>query len=116
MECTLTRYFCAAGATLRTAKPRRSAEGARLDGFLAESEGPIRDPDLSNFAKDYAFPSAESGSGQPPDRAQICSFDDDDVEAGLKLFFSEPVSGPPKVNLRHRNGKMNVKKSGSHPY
>ena len=32
-------------------------------------------------------------------------------EAGLKLFFSEPVSGPPKVNLRHRNVKMNVQKS-----
>ena len=31
-------------------------------------------------------------------------------EAGLKLFFSEPILGPPKVNLRHRNGKMNVKK------
>jgi len=79
-------YNCAAGATLRTAKPRRSAEGARLDGFLAESEGPIRDPVLSHFAKDYVFPSAESGSGQPPDRAQICSCDDVD-EAGLKLFF-----------------------------
>ncbi len=32
-------------------------------------------------------------------------------EAVLKLFFSEPVSGPPKVNLRHRNVKMNVQKS-----
>ena len=50
----------------------KECEGARLDGFLAESEGPIRDPDLSNFAKDYQFSSLESGSGQPPDRAQIC--------------------------------------------
>ena len=31
-------------------------------------------------------------------------------EAGLKLFFSEPVSGPPNVNLRHRNTKKSVKK------
>ena len=30
-------------------------------------------------------------------------------EAALKLFFSEPVSGPPKVNLRHRNKKKSVK-------
>ena len=29
-------------------------------------------------------------------------------EAGL-IFFSEPVSGPPKVNLRHRNKKKSVK-------
>ena len=48
------------------------AAGVRLDGFLAESEGPIRDPDLSNFAKDYQFWSLESGSGESPDRAQIC--------------------------------------------
>jgi hypothetical protein len=25
--------------------------------------------------------------------------------------FSEPILGPPKANLRHRNVKMNVKKS-----
>ena len=30
-------------------------------------------------------------------------------DAVLKLFFSEPVSGPPKVNLRHRNTKKSVK-------
>ena len=65
--------YCAAGATLRTAKPRRSAEGARLDGFLAESEGPIRDPVLARFPKVATFSSAQSGSGQPPDRAQISS-------------------------------------------
>ena len=57
---------------MRTAKPRRSAEGARLDGFLAESEGPIRDPALTYFATVSAFSSAQSGSGEPPDRAQIC--------------------------------------------
>ena len=60
--------------------------GVRLDGFLAESKGPIRDPNLSRFATVSAFSSAQSGSGQPPDRAQICPFAD--VEAGLKLFFS----------------------------
>ena len=38
----------------------------------------------------------------------VCPLSD---EAGLKLFFSEPVSGPPKVNLQHRNVKMNVRKS-----
>ena len=49
---------------------------ARLDGFLAESEGPIRVPRLSCFATTQTFSSAQSGSGQPPDRAQICSYDD----------------------------------------
>ena len=27
----------------------------------------------------------------------------------FNTFFSEPVSGPPKVNLRHRNTKKSVK-------
>ena len=58
---------------LRTAKPRRSAGGAQLNGSLGESEGPIRDPDLSHFATVSAFSSAESGSREPPDRAQICA-------------------------------------------
>ena len=62
---------------MRTAKPRRSAEGARLDGFLAESEGPIRVPNLSCFATVQTFSSAQSRSGQPPDRAQICPSVDD---------------------------------------
>ena len=31
------------------------------------------------------------------------------VEARVDLVFSEPVSGPPKVNLRHRNTKKSVK-------
>ena len=66
--------YCAAGATLRTAKPRRSAEGARLDGFLAE-EGPIRVPNLSHFETVCALSSAQSGSHEPPDRAQICPCD-----------------------------------------
>ena len=30
-------------------------------------------------------------------------------EARVDLVFSEPVSGPPKVNLRHRNKKKSVK-------
>ena len=67
-------YYCAAGATLRTAQPRRSAEGARLDGFLAESKGLFGNLGLRHFANNYQVSSAKSGSGQPPDRAQICSF------------------------------------------
>ena len=55
------------------AKPRRSAGGAQLNRSLGEFEGPIGDLDLSNFAKDYQVSSAESGSGEPPDRAQICA-------------------------------------------
>ena len=63
---------------------------------------------MSCFATTQTFSRPQSGSGQPPDRAQICSFDDDD-EARVDLVFSEPVSGPPKVNLRHRNTKKSVK-------
>ncbi len=85
------------------------AAGVRLDGFLAESDGLSGYLHLRHFAKHYQVSSAQSGSGQPPDRAQICSFDDD--EAGLKLFFSEPVSGPPKWNFSRRNAKKNVIKS-----
>ena len=56
------------------AKPRRSAGGAQLNRFLGEFEGPIRDLDLSNFAKDYQVSRAEGGSGEPPDRAQnLCA-------------------------------------------
>ena len=55
------------------AKPRRSAGGAQLNRFLGELEGPIRDLDLRLFATVSAFSSAESGSGEPPDRAQICA-------------------------------------------
>ncbi len=59
------------------AKPRRSAGGAQLNRSLGELEGPIRDPVLARFPKVAAFSSAESGSGEPPDRAQICPCDDD---------------------------------------
>ena len=62
---------------------------------------------MRHFAKHYQVSGVKSWSGQPPERAQICSLSDD--EAGLKLFFSEPVSGPPKVHLRHRNTKKSVK-------
>ena len=111
--------YCAVGATFWTAsneekrsRPKRSAEGARLDGFLAESEGPIRVPRLSCFATTQTFSSPQSGSGQPPDRAQICSY----VVwwwNRLILFFSEPVSGPPNVNFQRGNAKKSVKKSAS---
>ena len=66
MFLRLRRYF-------ENAKPRRSAEGAQLNRFLEELEGPIRDPVLARFPKVAAFSSAESGSGEPPDRAQICA-------------------------------------------
>ena len=55
------------------AKPRRSAGGAQLNRSLGELEGPIRDPVSARFPKVAAFSSAESGSGEPPDRAQICA-------------------------------------------
>jgi len=35
---------------------------------------------------------------------------DDDVEAVLKLFFSEPIFGPPNEDFSRENAKMNVKK------
>ena len=53
------------------------AAGVRLDGFLAESEGLSGDLGLRHFPNNYQVSSVKSGSGQPPDRAQICSFDDD---------------------------------------
>ena len=87
--------FYAAGVTLRTAQPRRSAEGARLDGFLAESKGPFVDLDLRHFATNYQVSSAKSGSAQPPDRAQICACDDD-VRVQT-FFFGDPI-------LEQRNG------------
>ena len=65
------------------AKPRRSAGGAQLNRFLGESEGPIRDPVLARFARVAAFSSAESGSGEPPDRAQICAM--------MMVLLSDPV-------------------------
>ena len=94
--------------TLRTAQPKRSAGGARLDGFLAESKGLSGDPGLKHFANNYQVSSAQSGSGQPPDRAQICSFDE-----AVSRFFFEQLSGPPNVNFQRGNAKMNVRKSAS---
>ena len=34
-------------------------------------------------------------------------------EAGLKLFFSEPILGPPKVDFSRENAKKSVKKVDS---
>ena len=85
------------------------AAGVRLDGFLAESEGLSGDLGLRHFANNYQISSVKSGSGQPPDRAQICSFDDD-ADVPFNIFFSEPVSGPPKWNFRRGNAKKSVKK------
>ena len=72
------------------------AAGVRLDGFLAESEGLSGDLGLRDFANNYQVSSAKSGSGQPPDRAQICSFDD----VPFNIFFSGLISGPPKWNFK----------------
>ena len=91
---------------MRTAKPRRSAGGARLDGFLAESEGPLGDLDVTGFPRVAVFSSAESGSGELPDRAQICAPLSDPV---LKLFFSEPILGPPNVDFSRENEKNDSK-------
>ena len=68
MNVLLRRRRC-----FEIAKPRRSAGGAQLNRSLGELEGPIRDPVLARFPKVAAFSSAESGSGEPPDRAQICA-------------------------------------------
>ena len=62
------------------------AAGVRLDGFLAESDGPIRVPSLSCFATVSAFSSAQSGSGnlQIELKTVRSSFDD----ASLIFFLS----------------------------
>ncbi len=83
------------------AKPRRSAGGAQLNRFLGELEGPSGDLDLRLFATVSAFSSAESGSGEPPDRAQICP---PPCDASL---------GPPEWNFGRRNAKKTVKKVDS---
>ena len=82
------------------------AAGVRLDGFLAESEGLSGDLDLRHFATNYQVSSVKSGSGEPPDRAQICAPCADPV----LIFFSEPILGPPNVDFSRENAKMNVKK------
>ena len=51
----------------------------RLDGFLAESQGLSEDLQLRHFAKHYQVSGVKSWSGQPPDRADICSYDVDDA-------------------------------------
>ena len=84
------------------------AAGVRLDGFLAESEGLSGDLGLRHFANNYQVSSVKSGSGEPPDRAQICALM---LSPFSKLFFSEPILGPPNVRLRHRNARTSVKKS-----
>ena len=101
--CLLRRRRC-----FEMAKPRRSAGGAQLNRSLGEFEGPIRDLDLRLFATNYQVSSAKSGSGEPPDRAQICAMLLSDP---VLIFFSEPILGPPNVRLRHRNARMSVKKS-----
>ena len=87
------------------AKPRRSAGGAQLNRFLGELEGPIRDPFLARFPKVAAFSSAESGSGEPPDRAQICPM----LLKPFQTFFSEPILGPPEWNFGRRTRKSQSK-------
>ena len=82
------------------------AAGVRLDGFLAESEGLSEDLGLRHFANNYQVSSVKSGSGQPPDRAQICSYDD--VVRSSRFFFCEPDSGPTKWNFSRRNAQRDV--------
>ena len=93
------------------AKPRRSAGGAQLNRSLGELEGPIRDHVLARFPKVAAFSSAESGSGEPPDRAQICAMMLSDAISNF--FFSEPILGPPKMDFSRENAKKSVKKVDS---
>ena len=82
--------------------------GAQLNRSLGEFEGLIRDPDLSSFAKDYQLSRPESGSGEPPDRAQICAMMLSDAISNF--FFSEPILGPPKWTFGRGNTKNAVKK------
>ena len=79
-----TFYLLRRRRCFEIAKPRRSAGGAQLNRSLGELEGPIRDPVLARFPKVAAFSSAESGSGEPPDRAQICAMMS---EAVSNFFF-----------------------------
>ena len=75
-----SRPYCAAGATLRTAGPnRRETQVAEKEcrrcsirRVLSRIGGSDQGPNLSNVATVSAFSSAQSGFGQPPDRAQIC--------------------------------------------
>ena len=98
--------MCGSGG-FEIAKPRRSAGGAQLNRSLGELEGPIRDPVLARFPKVAAFSSAERGSGEPPDRAQICAMM---LKPFQTFFFSEPILGPPKGDFIRENAKKSVKK------
>ena len=42
--------------------------------LIAESEGLSGDLHLRHFGNNYQVSSVKSGSGQPPDRAQICPY------------------------------------------
>ena len=72
------------------------AAGVRLDGFLAESEGLSGDLDLRHFATNYQVSSVKSGSGDPPDRVQICQF--------------SVIFGPPKGILSDETRKRTSEK------
>ena len=110
MDVVFFRYFVLLRLRrcFEIAKPRRSDRGAQLNRSLGELEGPIRDPVLARFPKVAAFSSAESGSGEPPDRAQICAMMMLMSEAVLKLFFSEPILGPPEWTFGRRNTKKSA--------
>ena len=62
---------------------------------------------LRHLADNYQVSSVKSGSGQPPDRAQMCSFV---CWSRLILFFSEPVSGPPNGILSDETRKRTSEK------
>ncbi len=107
-------FYCVAGAaskTVHTVEKRRLAEKecrrSSIKQLLRRIGGPSRDLDLRLFATVSAFSCAGSGSGEPPDRVKSvrrC------VKPFHPRFFSEPIFELPKVNLRHRNRKTNVKK------
>ena len=94
---TAATFPTRAGFPLKTINSKKLRRRRSIRRLLSRIGGSVRDPDLAHFANVSAFSSVQNGSGEPPDRAEMCSCD---VEARLKLFFSEPVSGPPKVNIK----------------
>ena len=66
---------------------------------------------MARFPRVVPFSSAESGSGEPPDRAQICPCDD--VVLYIQIFFSEAILGPPEWTFGRGNEKKDSKLSAS---
>ena len=66
-------------------------------------------PRFGAFREDYQVSRAESGSGEPPDRAQICAPPMLMCDPVSNFFFSEPILGPPNVDFGRENEKNDSK-------